>query len=147
MGRLGARAVIEHEGKYLLVRNKVSEHFWCLPGGGVEPGEDIISALERELVEELGVKPVVGNLLYVHTLKGPDGYDAPAFFFHVKNGADYTSIDLTKTTHGELEIAEATFIDVTSHHELPSFLKTELQELKANNYNCPARIRLTEMEE
>jgi ADP-ribose pyrophosphatase YjhB (NUDIX family) len=41
------RAVIEHDGRYLLIRNEVSKDFWCLPGG-------------------IGI--VVGNLLYVHQI-------------------------------------------------------------------------------
>lgn len=30
---------------------------WDLPGGGVEFGEDMIKALEREMTEETGIKP------------------------------------------------------------------------------------------
>ena len=51
MSKLGVRAVIENDGLYLLVSNKVSPDFWCLPGGGVESGEDILTAMERELLE------------------------------------------------------------------------------------------------
>jgi len=147
MDRISVRAIIEYQGKYLLVRNAVSDTFWCLPGGGVEVGEDILSALERELIEELGVEPEIGNLLYVHSLKGPDGYGVPSFFFHIKNGSDYLNIDITSTSHGVKELAEFSFKDVSDCILLPSFLKTELKELKQADFNCPTKIRLTELEE
>ena len=35
--------------------------YWEFPGGKVEPGEDIFSALQREFVEELGVHIDSGN--------------------------------------------------------------------------------------
>ena len=37
--------------------------YWCTPGGGVDVGEPLIPALEREMIEETGIKPVIGNLL------------------------------------------------------------------------------------
>jgi 8-oxo-dGTP diphosphatase len=41
---------------------------WELPGGGVEAGEDHVSALHRELVEELGISVEGGA-----EVAGPDG--------------------------------------------------------------------------
>ena len=40
---------------------------WELPGGKVDPGEDVLAALHRELAEELGVRVEVGG-----ELPGPD---------------------------------------------------------------------------
>jgi 8-oxo-dGTP pyrophosphatase MutT (NUDIX family) len=49
---LGARAVvIDGEGKVFLIKHSYVEG-WHFPGGGVETGESMLSALTRELREE-----------------------------------------------------------------------------------------------
>jgi 8-oxo-dGTP diphosphatase len=51
--RVSAKAVIVQNHKLLLVQE--NEKWWSLPGGGVDHGETIAAALERELTEEIGV--------------------------------------------------------------------------------------------
>ncbi|NED53759.1 NUDIX domain-containing protein, partial [Micromonospora aurantiaca] len=45
-------------GRVLILRRSVDDPFMAgieeLPSGGVEPGEDLIAALGRELAEEIG---------------------------------------------------------------------------------------------
>ena len=53
---IGVRAVVRSkEGKFLLVRHTYTPG-WHFPGGGVEPGETIEHALEKELREETGLE-------------------------------------------------------------------------------------------
>lgn len=125
MIQLVVRAIISHDNHYLLVKNKGAD-FWCLPGGRVEEGEPIIDALIREMIEETGVKPVVDRLLFVQQLFLPSGVQRLEFFFEVTNGADYLDIDVSKTTHGLLELDAIGFQDVASVRILPEFLATEL---------------------
>lgn len=54
--RISAKAIIAHEGKVLLVREK-DDDWWSFPGGGVDYGETVHNALVREVGEELGVTP------------------------------------------------------------------------------------------
>lgn len=124
--RIAVRAVIINDDKLLCVRLKgkdrvTPQDYWCLPGGGVDDLEALVPALERELVEETGIKPVVGNLLYIQQFEHQNR-EHLELFFHVTNSQDYKNIDLEKTSHGATEIAEIAFIDPTTNNVLPDFL-------------------------
>ncbi len=57
---LAVKVVIEHDGKFLIMREGLQASWkpgrLGLPGGKIDPGEDWATALERELQEELGVE-------------------------------------------------------------------------------------------
>jgi 8-oxo-dGTP diphosphatase len=55
------------DGRYLLIRRGDSGE-WALPGGTLEWGETLISAIEREVAEETGVvKLTLGRLVGVYS--------------------------------------------------------------------------------
>ena len=59
--------VIDTDDRLLLCRFDLPQQdvvVWTAPGGGVEPGEDLLAALRRELDEELGLV-VVGEAVHV----------------------------------------------------------------------------------
>src|ERR671927_100890 len=64
-GGMGREAVVVVAGillkqdRVLICQRKPGGAFplkWEFPGGKVEPGEDLVAALERELEEELGIR-------------------------------------------------------------------------------------------
>ena len=122
MRTIRVRAVIPHDGKFLFVQHNHDDSYWALPGGKLEDGESLQQGLSRELVEELGIKPRIGTLLYVQQLR-IHGHESLEFFFEILNGADYTNIQLDKTSHGTVELARATFIEPATKPVRPLFLK------------------------
>lgn len=61
--RSGVKAFVSTGESVLLVKERHSdgETFWTLPGGGLEPGEEPVDGLRRELREELDCDVLVGD--------------------------------------------------------------------------------------
>jgi 8-oxo-dGTP diphosphatase len=76
-------AVIEQDGRFLVTRRQHGVHLagmWEFPGGKIDPGETHVSALRRELREELDTDVVVGELVFDVTHEYPDR--AIAIYFY-----------------------------------------------------------------
>jgi A/G-specific adenine glycosylase len=57
-------AVIERQGRFLITQrplNGLLGGLWEFPGGKLQPGEDLASCLQREILEELGTEVCVGG--------------------------------------------------------------------------------------
>ncbi|MBI3926072.1 MAG: NUDIX hydrolase [Armatimonadetes bacterium] len=71
--RLRASVAVQNDGGLLLVRHqKNGRTYWLLPGGGVEFGESVHRAAEREVQEETGIEVEVGPLLLSCETIAPD---------------------------------------------------------------------------
>ncbi len=78
---LSVSAVVWRPGgrRELLLMQRSDNAHWGIPGGFVEPGESVESAVAREVAEETGVQVVVGRLVGVYSdparmvVEYPDG--------------------------------------------------------------------------
>lgn len=78
-----ARALILKKNKILLCKMTGDRHYF-LPGGHLEFGESAVSALSRELKEELGAKSEVGPLIgvceHIYRKKGKKHHEINLIF-------------------------------------------------------------------
>jgi ADP-ribose pyrophosphatase YjhB (NUDIX family) len=124
--------VIDDEGRIFAVKHQDKDgnesEYWATPGGGLDPEESLHDGLVREFIEELGVEPKVGRLLFVQQFTGfrrtGEKREQMEFFFHIENTSDFLqAIDLSKSSHG-FELARVDFIRPDENDILPAFLHT-----------------------
>lgn len=67
--RLSVSAVVRRapEAPELLLMQRSDNGHWGLPGGYVEPGESVVEAARREILEETGYRVSVGRLVGVYS--------------------------------------------------------------------------------
>ena len=111
-----ALAVVERNGKFLLVQERKPGNPWYLPAGRVEPGETIYQAVVRETLEESGVLVTPVQLLSVEHTPSQDADRASKmrFIFH----CDVVGNEATKTIADEHTVAAGWFTlnEITELH-------------------------------
>ena len=125
--RVNVRGIIFKNNKILVTKFKQddggeSKH-WGTFGGGLDIGESLQVGLHREMIEETGIQPVVGKLLFIQQF-ADDEQEYLEFFFNIENVDDYEIIDLDQTSHGLLELTRYEYVDPTQNLVLPAFLQT-----------------------
>jgi 8-oxo-dGTP diphosphatase len=59
--RDGVHVIISRNNDTEIVLVQAPNHAYFLPGGEIEPGEDHMECIKRELIEELGYSAVIGE--------------------------------------------------------------------------------------
>lgn len=84
VGRLGrirtgcSATIFDETGQKVLLTRRTDNDLWCLPGGGIDPGESAEEACLREILEETGLTARVTRLIGVYSspdwlVEYPDG--------------------------------------------------------------------------
>lgn len=121
--QLVVRALIVSKGSLFVVQPKDSG-FWYPPGGVAEAHETPEQALRRILIEQTGVEPDIGSLLYVWQHHGTNTQQLE-FFFSVTNVRDYLKVNLAMAKTDNKVLDETSFIQASHSSELrPEFLQT-----------------------
>ena len=122
--RPGASALVFDEAREkILLTRRADNGRWCLPGGGMDPGESAAEACAREVLEETGLEVQVTKLVGVYTtpdllIEYPDGnkIQPVAFSFEVEiTGGQLTLSDET-TEFGWYTLAEMEALDIMENH-------------------------------
>ena len=113
--RVAAGVLFFDEGDRLLLVRPSYKPGWDIPGGYVEPGESPKRACVREVEEELGIMPPIGDLLIVDWAPHPDEGDKLLFVF---DGGTLAAEHLEGISPDTDEIAEWRFTDVAELAQL-----------------------------
>ncbi len=81
MGRIRtgcSAAIFDTDHQKILLTRRTDNGLWCLPGGKIDPGENVAEACAREVFEETGLKTHVTRLIGVYSspdwlIEYPDG--------------------------------------------------------------------------
>ena len=88
VSRYGVYAVIPDDKQEKIILVQAPNGAWFLPGGEIEKGEDQLTALRRELIEELGFTAQIGQYFgqadeYFYSRHRDTHFYNPAYIYEV----------------------------------------------------------------
>jgi len=122
--RPGAAAIIFDDARQrVLLTQREDNGRWCLPGGGMDPGESAEEACVREVLEETGLVVVVTRLVGIYTsphlaVEYPDGnvVQPVAFSFEAQVTGGELQLSDETTDFGYIPVDNLDSVDLMEHH-------------------------------
>ena len=89
---VGVGAIVVHDGALLMVKRgrEPGLGLWSAPGGRVEHGESLTSAVAREVLEETGLSVSVGDLVGVLEVFGDEHFVVLDYLAEPVGGSELT---------------------------------------------------------
>lgn len=128
--RIAVRGIIVRDEKILMIKTNRGDY--KLPGGGVNPSEDYISALKREITEETGyLVKSVGSFLGTIIERGLDDFEENHYFEMTSN---YYLVEISDVYVGQnLDEYEKEEDFKANWVSIPEALETNIKVLSNNN--------------
>jgi len=131
--RIRVSAVLRWSDRILLCRHEKTGRgeYWLLPGGGVNAGESLTSALHRELAEEVGIGdklPLEGPVAIVDSISPQRGFGAK-HVVHIIFAPDLSGRSLEAVTSHDVAVRGHRLFDtveldgVVLHPPIQRFLR------------------------
>jgi ADP-ribose pyrophosphatase YjhB (NUDIX family) len=115
---VGSGVLIEDADQRLLLLKRSDNQCWGLPGGAVEPGEEIEQAARREILEETGLE--------VHDLELFGVFSGPEFFYEYPNGDQVYNVTIVYKAGGVSG-------DIRLNHEHSAWQYSSYEDLPPND--------------
>jgi len=124
--RLGCTAVIFDEAREkVLLTKRADNGLWCLPGGGVDPGESVEETIIRELQEETSLTVRVLRLVGVYSdpdwlvvYNDSDAVQIVALNFEAEITAGEPVLSDETSDWGYFSLEEVSKLEMLLNHEM-----------------------------
>lgn len=127
--------IVNDAGEVLLTRRNIPPFLgeWVMPGGKIDLGEQIVQAVEREVLEEVGLTVEVQNLLDVfeHVSPGENHYHFVILYYRCFPLSD-------EIIHNVDEVSEARWVapEELSNYKMPEGTRFILDKLFPEPIYC-----------
>ena len=123
--RPGASAIIFDQARQMVLLTRRSDNGrWCLPGGGMDPGESAEETCVREVLEETGLDVQVTRLVGIYTspnimVEYSDGnkIQPVSFSFEAEVVGGELGLSDETTEYGYIAVGKLDTVDLMEHHK------------------------------